>query len=367
MALKRNPSNTADSRAKGVVTEEMAMDAIRVGIVGAGSNTRLRHIPGLLAAPGVELVAVVNRTLESGRRVAEEYRIPRVCKSWQEVVAAPDIDAVVIGTWPYLHAEVSIAALNAGKHVLCEARMACDLAEARRMLEASRQHSSLVTQVVPSPFTLSVDACIRRLIKEGAVGQLLGIDIVDHRPGFPDLDAPAGWRELSEFSGLNIMSLGIWYEAVIRWLGVADSVQASGGLMVNQRRDPATGAMRDLDIPDWLCATASMRCGATALFSIRNVGGLVPRRECVLTGDEGSLRFDGVTLSLGRRNDERMEAVQVPDTERGQWRVEQEFVDAVRGVAPVRLTTFEDGVRYMAFTQAVADSLCSGQIESVQE
>ena len=76
---------------------------IRVGFVGAGANTRKHHIPKLAAQPGVELVAVANRTKESGERVAKEFGIARAHGDWREVVEAKDIDAVCIGTWPYMH------------------------------------------------------------------------------------------------------------------------------------------------------------------------------------------------------------------------------------------------------------------------
>ena len=100
---------------------------IRVGLVGAGANTRRKHIPGFQACPGVEIVTVANRSIESSGRVAQEFGISRVAESWQEVVRDPEVDAVCIGTWPYLHREATCAALEAGKHVLCEARMAMDL------------------------------------------------------------------------------------------------------------------------------------------------------------------------------------------------------------------------------------------------
>ena len=81
----------------------MADKTIRVGFVGAGNNTRRRHIPGFRAQPGVELVAVANRTKESGERVAREFGIARVYADWRELVGAADVDAVCIGTWPYMH------------------------------------------------------------------------------------------------------------------------------------------------------------------------------------------------------------------------------------------------------------------------
>jgi predicted homoserine dehydrogenase-like protein len=95
----------------------------RVGIIGAGGNTKLRHIPNLLEIPGVQLRTVCNRSLGSSRAAAEAFGIPGATDSWRQVIDDPDIDAVVIGTWPYMHATLTCAALAAGKHVLCEARM----------------------------------------------------------------------------------------------------------------------------------------------------------------------------------------------------------------------------------------------------
>src|SRR6187549_819553 len=93
---------------------------IRIGIVGAGANTRSRHIPNLKSQTGVEIVSVSNRSRESSEEAAKEFGIPRVCQHWKELVESADIDAVVIGTWPYLHSPVTLAALAAGKHLLTE-------------------------------------------------------------------------------------------------------------------------------------------------------------------------------------------------------------------------------------------------------
>src|SRR5436305_14217780 len=145
---------------------------LRIGLIGAGGNTRSRHIPGLRAVPDVEIVAVCNRRPESTAEVARTYGIPRTHERWQDIIAAGDIDAVVIGTWPYLHCPITLAALAAGKHVLTEARLAMNAAEAHRMLAAARQHPRLVTQVVPSPFGLKGNAIMQELIGAGFLGEL---------------------------------------------------------------------------------------------------------------------------------------------------------------------------------------------------
>ena len=96
-------------------------DTIRVGIVGAGANTRARHIPGLKTQSDVRIVGVCNRSPESSQKVAGEFNIPKTYGTWRELVADEEIDAVVIGTWPYLHERVTVSALTSGKHVMCEA------------------------------------------------------------------------------------------------------------------------------------------------------------------------------------------------------------------------------------------------------
>src|SRR3954466_15162051 len=148
----------------------MTPTPVRGGLVGAGPNTRLRHIPGLRAVPGVEIVAVCNRRPESTAAAAHEFGIPRTFENWQDLVADPAIDAVVIGTWPYLHSPITLAALTAGKHVLTEARMCLNADEARAMLAAARGKPKLVTQIVPSPFGLEGDTVFRELLAGGYLG-----------------------------------------------------------------------------------------------------------------------------------------------------------------------------------------------------
>src|SRR5262245_16457321 len=112
---------------------------IRLAIIGAGQITRTRHLPGFRAIPGVRIVGVCNQRRESAARVAREFSIPKVYGSWEAVVEDPAVDAILIGAWPNVHCPVTLAAFDAGKHVLTQARMAMNAREAQRMYDRSRE------------------------------------------------------------------------------------------------------------------------------------------------------------------------------------------------------------------------------------
>ena len=332
---------------------------IRVGFVGAGKNTRSRHIPGFQKQAGVELAAVANRSRESGERVAKEFGIARVHDDWRELVRAADVDAVCIGTWPYMHCEITLAALAAGKHVLCEARMAMDAAEGRRMLEAAHRAPQLVTQLVPSPPTLEVDETLTKLIAEGYVGEVLAVELsTAQNARFVDREEPLHWRHDVALSGHNIMNMGIWYVAMLRWLGPARRVMAIGKIAVPERRDES-GALREVKIPDHLEILATLKDGAVARLRFSAVAALGPASEVWIFGTDGTLRLDadGKRVFGGRRGDKELAEIVIPPERRVGWRVEEEFINAVRGQEKVSRTTFDAGVRYMEFTDAVTRSM----------
>ncbi len=346
----------------------MSDKTIRVGFVGAGANTRKHHLPKLKAQPGVELVAVANRSKESGDRVAREFGIGRVHDDWQEIVEASDIDAVCIGTWPYMHSVMSIAALERGKHVLCEARMAMNAGEGWRMLEASRKAPHLIAQLVPAPHTLEVDATIQTLLGEGFVGEVLAVELQASGGRFVEPDAPLTWRQDIGLSGHNILNMGIWYEAMMRWLGPTQRVTAMTKVAVPHRKD-AAGASHEVRVPDHVDILAQFRGGAVGHLRFSSVTGLAPASEAWIFGSEGTLRLEADTLRLtgGRRGESALREIPVPPKTRIGWRVEEEFVNAIRGREKIARTSVEDGVRYMEFTDAVTRSASTGQTVDVKD
>lgn len=339
---------------------------LRVGLIGAGGNTTSRHIPGFLAQPDVSLVAVANRTRASGQRVAKEFGIPKVHDDWRSLLADGEVDAVCIGTWPYMHSTLTIAALEAGKHVLCEARMAMDLADAEGMLAASLDHPALVAQIVPAPHTLAFDRTIQRLIAGGAIGELIAIDArIAANRAYPDGAGPVHWRQDRALSGMNVMNMGIWYEAMMRWVGPAKTVMAVGQSVVPHRLD-ADGRRMAMEIPDHIDVVGEMEQGGQMRFNVSSVLGHAPDMADVhIFGTEGTIRLrqpvgGQLELTAGKRGDKALKPVRMRKGDIGGWRVEEEFVNAVRGKEPVTHTNFQTGVRYMEWTEAVTRSLRTG-------
>lgn len=337
----------------------MANATLRIGVIGAGANTRAKHLPLLQRIPGVKLVLVANRSAASSQTVAKEFGIAGVARHWREVVAAPDVDAVVIGTWPYLHAEATCAALAAGKHVLTEARMAAHLAQAETMAAAARGRPDRVAQIVPAPMSLDFDAAIlERLPQLGALREVC----VTHTGGqYVDPTTPLGWRQEFALSGVNTLTLGINYEMVLRWLGEDPVWVQADAAVFTRRRRRSEGGEGDVEIPESVSVLGRYAAGARLVVHCSGVEPGLPRHEIRLNGEQGALRLDLIAQRLWFAAAGQPEVAVEPTTEqRRGWRVEEDFVASIREGRPVRLTDFATGVRYMRFTDAVWRSWSDG-------
>ena len=344
------------------------MQEIGIGYIGAGGNTKLRHLPGFAQIEGVRHVVVANRSEKSGREVASDFGIPRVVADWHEVIENPEVDAICIGTWPYLHAEATIAALEAGKHVLTEARMAMDAAQARRMLQASQAHPDLVAQVVPSPFTLEYDATVQRLLAEEWLGEVRDVTVEHCMDALLDPTAPLSWRQDPQYSGKNMLTMGILHEVVLRWLGVeARSLDGRGKVFTPVRRHWESGERVAVRLPDLLHIHGEFDNGASFAYRFSGVDSR-PRQVIRLTGSAGELELDVAGAALSRcRPGENPEPMAISDTDRQSWRVEADFIESIREGTSVSLTSFADGLRYMEFTDAAYESVMRNGLSGSRE
>ena len=340
------------------------MQQLRIGIVGAGENTRLRHIPGLQKISGVKISGVVNRTAESSQRVAQEFGIPKTYDSWKQLVDDPDIDAVVIGTWPNLHCDVTCAALEAGKHVLTEARMARNVTEANKMLAASKAHPELVAQIVPSPYGLSFLGPIRQMIDDGWFGDLREMVVIGADASAWDYSAKIHWRLDAELSGLNALTLGILHETASRWVPATTRVFAQAKTFEPARPGREPGVYEPIHVPDSIQIVTELEGGARGMYHISGTILHGPGQQLHLYGSHGTVKIHFTPTErawIGRHGDAELREYK-PNADRlGRWQVEEDFVASIRDGQPVRLTDFATGLQYMKFTEAVATSAAKAE------
>src|SRR5947209_5217865 len=244
---------------------------LRIGIVGAGNIVRTRHLPALKKNPDAEIVAVSNSTYESSEQFCKEHcpgATPMA--NWADLLAVPDLDIIWIGTPPYMHSAVTISALEAGKHVFCQARMANDLAEAEEMLSTSRRFPELVTMLCPPPYGMRGDLVVKKLLADEVIGRPHQVRLRSFHANFLDPKAPAHWRQRIELSGLNVLTLGIYVEVIQRWLGDINGVFARGKVIQPIRQE------YDVIVPDLLNVLCSFANGAEGVLAFSAVSAAAP-------------------------------------------------------------------------------------------
>ncbi len=184
--------------------------AVRVGVLGAANIAR-SFISGVKPSTRVVVAAVASRTAEKAERFARETGVPRFHSSYEALLADPEIDAIYNPLPNSLHAEWSIRACDAGKHVLCEKPLCTSGDEARAMFAAARKSGVHLVEGYPylaQPQTIS----LLELLDSGAIGTL---QLIQASFGFT-LAAGANIRINSDLAGGSLMDAGTYPISLIR-------------------------------------------------------------------------------------------------------------------------------------------------------
>jgi predicted dehydrogenase len=331
---------------------------IRLGFIGAGGICEQRHLPNLASMEGVELVAVCNRSPESSRRVCDKWGFARTADDWRQVTEARDIDAVFIGTWPYRHCELSLAALEANKHVFCQARMCMDWAEARQMVSAASVRPHQVSMVCPSPFRVRWERTIRELLASNRFGRLLSVSVCSMNSA--NLNShQISWRERRELSGLNILQVGIYAETLNAWCGDYVSLQATTATPL-QKFD-AEGWPVAIQIPQTVAISGTLEGEVLSTEFHTGLAAGFERSEIVLCGSAATCRVDLLAQQVELfPTASSSKPGEVIDSVGDEWQVEAEFLSAIRAVRrgeswQVR-PNFVEAERYMRKMQTIHES-----------
>jgi predicted dehydrogenase len=337
--------------------------AIRVGLIGAGGIVKQRHMPGLSAISGVEITTVSNSTVDSATAFCRTHAPEaRVLARWEDVVKSDDVDVIWIGAPPYLHADATCLALDSGKHVFTQARMAADLPAAQRMWEAAIRHPELVTAICPAPHGMRGGELVKKLLAEGAIGTPHQMLLHSHSAAWLDARQPAHWRQRVEISGVQILTLGIYTEVVQRWLGDITEVCARGRVVLPDRVTIPAETPYTVETPDFTHVLCHFRSGVEGVMIFSGVAASAPGDRLHIHGSAGTLVYDFTSeeVLLGKPG-ESLQPVPVPDDLVREWTVEADFIRAVRDpAAPRPMPDFHEGLRYMRVVQGVWDSMPEG-------
>ena len=280
------------------------MEEVGIGIVGYGMMGKA-HSYAYTAAPVMRKLAVRPRLrVVSGRdqaRVAAAagaYGIPEWTVDWRELIARPDVDIVDVCTPPGTHAEIAIAAADAGKAVLCEKPLAVTYAQASSALKAVRERGVL-NAVGFNYRRLPAVSLMKRMVDEGAVGAIRLVRATWLSDEFVDAAIPFDWRFDRAMGGSTIADLGSHLIDMAIWMaGPIAEVSAQSATFTPERSG------RRVTVDEASSALARFESGARGLFEMARTA---VRRPCDFTvevnGDKGTLVFEYARLNELRFGD----------------------------------------------------------------
>jgi len=149
----------------------VARKTLRIALVGVGAAAQINHLPALKKLPDVELVGLVDRDPEKAARVAAKFGVPKAYSRFESLLEDEAVDAVDLTTPNYLHAPMAIAALEAGKHVLCERPLARSGSEAEAMAKAAKKSDRLLMCALQHRFRSDAQL-LRKFVEKGDLGEI---------------------------------------------------------------------------------------------------------------------------------------------------------------------------------------------------
>jgi predicted dehydrogenase len=345
-------------------------EIIRIGIIGAGF-AQSTQIPGFKNCEGARIVAIASARREHAVEVAREFDIPNVENDWRALVAREDVDLVSIVTPVVTHYEMTLAALDAGKSVLCEKPMAMNADEARRMADAARAGGVLALIDHELRF-LPGRIKMRELIQQGAIGKVRHASLTFRSDSRADPNRPWNWWSDETQGGGALGAIGSHVVDSFRWFLSTEVAEVVANLAthIRQRKDHE-GRARPVTTDDETnmllrFADGEFTDGATGIASMSLVEAGKPEHRLEIFGAAGALMIeDNGDLWQSNVGDGQWHRVEVgrgelaPEIRDSSWGrgftiFSQKIVDALRaGETKVEgAATFEDGYR----TQLVLDA-----------
>ncbi len=331
---------------------------IRVGTIGA-SFAREAYLPALRLIDDVELVAIASARLESAQAAADAFAIPQAYDDWRRMLDAQELDLVCIATPTLHHAPMTLAALQAGAHVLCEKPMAMNQDESAQMLEAAESAGKL--HIIGHELRFNPNRrAIKQLIDSGVIGTVRHVNITGISASWGDPSSrPIGdWWSSEAMGGGRLGANGSHQIDLLRfWLGDIGAISGQIATLAAERIDPATGASWQTTADDQFSFTAEMQSGALCSVFVSSAARHSFSNQTRIFGSEGTIALadSDEKLLLARAGEDfadvsrRDPNADLPGVGVGIWNVSfvalmQELTAAIREERALAWgATFEDG------------------------
>jgi predicted dehydrogenase len=275
---------------------------LKIGLIGYGGIGRvhamaLRDIPFHygLPADSVQIAGVATTRPETAQKAAQETGCAFWTADYRELLSRADVDIIDVTTPNNSHAEIVIAAAQAGKHIYCEKPLAMNVAEGERMAAAA-ESAGVKTQMT---FNLRFYPALnraRQLIEAGFLGQVFSFRGRYYRSSYIDPNKPISWRQRKEVSGGGALyDLGSHIlDMIYMLLGPFGSVHATMETLIKQRPTAAGASeMVNVDVDDIALVHARLANGALGLVEISRMGtGFTNEVTFEVFGEKGAIRFN---------------------------------------------------------------------------
>lgn len=344
----------------------MVEKKLGVGIVGLGIGSV--HLQGYLQCPEARVVALCDVDEERARKVAAEHDIPHVYTSYEDMMKEAEVEAVSVCTPNFLHAPITLAALAAGKHVLCEKPLALKPEEAEAMVDAAKQSGKVFMVAFNNRFRDDVKA-LKQYIEDGKMGEIYYAKTGWlRRKGAPGM---GGWFTTKAKSGggalidigVHVLDLALWLMGNPKPIAVSGSTYMKfGQLGKGAGSYGLTGTPQGtFDVDDLACALIKLDNGATLFLEASWVSHI--KEDVIYTqvmGTEGGAEIAPLTIytDIDGRSADITPAVQ--DSVSGHMEEIKHFVDCVvNGKQP--LCPGEQGMQVTRILDAIYRSAATGK------
>ena len=348
------------------------MDMIKIGVIGTGSISGM-HLSAYWNNPQTTIYAVCDLNEERARVVATEYNVEKVYTDYRELLANSEIDAVSICTWNNSHAEISIAALEAGKHVLVEKPL-CRTVEEALQVQQAVEKSGKILQV---GFVRRYDSnaqLLQTLVEQGEFGEIYYAKATTFRR----LGNPGGWfSDIERSGGGPLIDIGVhvidlcWY-----LMGRPNPVSVSANTYRKLGNRSNIKNLSFYKAADYDAANNTVEDLANALIRFENGASLMvdvsftlhakeDERSVRLYGDKGGFEIDPEIVLVKEQSDTIVNIY--PQTDHKGFEFNSAFQNEINHFAnnisngSTPISPVQDGVTIMKILGAIYESAAKGE------